>query len=148
MISDEQQIANLVYRYAELIDTGDYEGLGALFEHAVVTTDASDDVRQGAAAMTAQMTQWTKKHPDGTPRTRHVTSNLIVDVDGDTATCRSYYTVFQQTDKIPLQPIISGRYHDEFRRIDGRWWFTKRHYINELFGNLSDHLLLDIPAQG
>jgi hypothetical protein len=54
--------------------------------------------------------------------------------------------VFQQTEKIPLQPIISGRYHDEFARVDGAWRFATRHYINELFGNLSDHLLLSIPA--
>jgi 3-phenylpropionate/cinnamic acid dioxygenase small subunit len=147
MVSDEQQIANLVYRYAEFIDLGDYDGLGSLFEHAVVTTDASDDVRHGAEAMTQQMTEWTKKHANGTPRTRHVTSNLIIEVEGDAATCRSYYTVFQQTEKVPLQPIISGRYHDEFQRLDGVWCFTKRHYINELFGNLSDHLLLDVPPQ-
>ena len=146
MVSDEQQIRNLVYRYAEYIDTGDYEGLGALFEHAEVTSDANDEVKRGTADMVDQMTTWTKKHPDGTPRTRHVTSNLIIEIEGDRATCRSYYTVFQQTDKIPLQPIISGRYHDAFERVDGAWRFTKRHYINELFGNLSDHLLLSIPA--
>ena len=40
-----------------------------------------------------------------------------------------------------MQPIIAGRYHDEFAVIDDVWTFTKRHYINELFGNLSQHLL-------
>ena len=30
-MNDEAAIANLVFRYAELIDSGDYDGIGALF---------------------------------------------------------------------------------------------------------------------
>ncbi|HEV8298200.1 MAG TPA: nuclear transport factor 2 family protein [Acidimicrobiales bacterium] len=136
-------ISNLVYRYAELLDLGQFEAVGKLFEHATITTDMSDEVRVGSAAMTAQFTEWTRRYEDGTPRTRHMTTNLIIELgdDGTTAKARSYYTVFQQTDELPLQPIISGRYHDEFAVIDGAWAFTKRHYINELFGDLSAHLL-------
>jgi 3-phenylpropionate/cinnamic acid dioxygenase small subunit len=136
-------ISNLVYRYAELIDLGQFDALGELFRHAVITTDMSDEVRQGAEAMASQMHEWTRRYPDGTPRTKHMTTNLIIELgaDGTTARARSYYMVFQQTDALPLQPIIGGRYHDEFAIIDGEWAFTKRHYINELFGDLSAHLL-------
>ena len=62
---------------------------------------------------------------------------------GARATCRSYYTVFQQTDEVPLQPIVAGRYHDEFARaVD--WRFTRRHMIVDLVGDLSKHLLFDL----
>jgi hypothetical protein len=140
-------ISNLILRYAELMDLGDFAGVGALFEHAGVTTDLSPEVRFGAALMQEQMETWTRRYSDnGTPHTKHVTTNLIIEIadDAQTAKSRCYYTVFQQTPELALQPIIAGRYHDEFAIIDGQWAFTKRHYINELFGNLSQHLLQQI----
>ena len=63
---------------------------------------------------------------------------------GETARTRSYFTVFMQTDTLALQPIIAGRYHDEFRKIDGVWCFTRRHMITDLVGDLSEHLLLSL----
>ena len=34
MVSSETQITNLLYRYAEYIDSGDFAGAASLFEHA------------------------------------------------------------------------------------------------------------------
>jgi hypothetical protein len=71
---------------------------------------------------------------------------VAVDEEGGTATCRSYYTVFQQTDDLPLQPVVSGRYHDRFRRIDGEWWFAERDYtLLDMIGDVSQHLKMDVP---
>jgi hypothetical protein len=58
-----------------------------------------------------------------------VITNLLIEVDETrgTATCRSNYTVLQQTDTLALQPIVAGRYRDEFTRIDHEWRFTRRH---------------------
>ena len=33
-MSPETEIANLLYRYAEFMDSGDFAGAAALFEHA------------------------------------------------------------------------------------------------------------------
>ena len=82
-------------------------------------------------------------YPDGTPRTKHVVTNPIIEVDDDatTATCRSYYTVLQQTDGFPLQVIVTGRYHDRFERFDGRWRFAYRDYsLIDAVGDVSHHL--------
>ena len=38
-VPDAIAITNLLYRYAELIDAGDYEGIGEHLAHAVITTD-------------------------------------------------------------------------------------------------------------
>jgi hypothetical protein len=82
-------------------------------------------------------------HDDGTPRTRHLVATPILEVDegADSATCRSTYTVFQQVADGPLQPIISGRYHDRFERVDGTWRFAERTYAVDLVGDVSDHML-------
>jgi 3-phenylpropionate/cinnamic acid dioxygenase small subunit len=81
-------------------------------------------------------------HEDGTPSTKHVISNVTVDVEdgGDTAAARSYFTVLQARPDLPLQPIIAGRYHDRFERVDGAWRFAERLIITDLIGDLSQHL--------
>ncbi|MCY1459320.1 hypothetical protein D9M71_767860 [compost metagenome] len=54
---------------------------------------------------------------------------------------RSCYTVLQATDTLPLQPIASGRYFDEFERMDGVWRFSFRDYSHlDMMGDLSAHL--------
>ncbi len=65
---------------------------------------------------------------------------IAVDEAAGTATCRSYFTVYQQTADLPLQCIIAGRYHDDFRRIDGVWWFGDRVVFPDLLGDLSSHV--------
>jgi hypothetical protein len=51
-------------------------------------------------------------YDDGTPRTHHVTTNVIVDVVelAGTVTARSSVTVLQAVSDLPLQPIAAGRY--------------------------------------
>jgi hypothetical protein len=86
---------------------------------------------------------------DGTPKTKHVTTNLIIDADTDegTATCRSYFTVLQAVPgSLGLQPIVAGRYRDRFARVDGSWRFAARHMIVDLVGDVSQHLLIEIPG--
>jgi hypothetical protein len=45
---DIQAIKDLVYSYAELLDTGDIEGLGLLFAEATLRTDGASEDLQGA----------------------------------------------------------------------------------------------------
>ena len=83
------------------------------------------------------------------PRTKHVTTNVIVEFQSDdAATARSYYTVLQQVGDTPLQVIIAGRYHDEFERVDGTWRFCERDYtLVDLVGDLSRHLRMEVPQR-
>jgi hypothetical protein len=56
------------------------------------------------------------------------------------ATSRSQYIVFQATDELPLQVIATGRYHDRFEYVDGRWRFAYRDYtLFDLRGDTSKH---------
>jgi hypothetical protein len=56
------------------------------------------------------------------------------------------YTVFQQTETLPLQAIIAGRYHDRFERLEHGWAFTERRFFVDLVGDLSQHLTFDLPG--
>ena len=137
------QIANLVYRYAELIDNGDFAGIGTLFADATIET-GEGVVYTGSDEIREMYEQWTRRYPDnGTPHTRHVTTNPIIEVEEEagSATCRSYVVVFQSTDRLTLQPVITNRYHDTFVRVDDTWQFDHRLMIDFYSGDLSQHLL-------
>jgi len=140
-------IENLLYAYAERIDAGDLEGVADLFANGRITASADESAPQsfeGRAAVLGMYQASTRIYEDnGTPHTKHVTTNAIIEVDegADAASARSYYTVMQQTEALPLQPIIAGRYHDTFKRIDGTWWFDTRIMFVDLMGDLSQHLL-------
>jgi len=138
-------IENLLYSYANAIDAGDFEAIGALFEHGVFALDDGTPYVRGAAEITAFYTSHTRKYEDGAPRTHHVTTNPLVEIgaDGTTAVCRSRFTVFQQTELVNLQPIIAGHYTDSFECVDGNWRFTERRMRPTLYGDLSQHLLIE-----
>jgi 3-phenylpropionate/cinnamic acid dioxygenase small subunit len=145
-VSDNcRAIENLVYAYAERIDDGDLAGVAELFRNGRIRA-APDVVFEGTDQVKGMFQMATRLHEDGTPRTRHVTTNVAVEVDADagTATARSYFTVFQQTDELPLQPIVAGRYHDTFHRVNGNWCFDTREMFIDLTGDLSHHLLFEL----
>src|SRR5262245_6957637 len=149
MADAARSIENLLYTYAERIDAGDYEGLADLFAHGRILPAPDADPKHaivGRDAVLALYRATTRLYPDGTPHTRHVTTNAIVEVDegARTGSARSCYMVFQRLDDFPLQPIISGRYRDTFRCIDGRWWFDTRIMIVDQVGDLSRHLLFKL----
>ncbi len=140
-------VTRLLFAYAERVDLGDFAGVAQLFEHATYRAVNGDQigVRTGSAEVQQQFEQLTMRHEDGTPSTKHVITNVVVDVDeaAGTASSKSYFTVLQARPTLPLQVIIAGRYHDEFALADGEWRFTDRLIICDLIGDLSQHLSVD-----
>jgi len=134
-------IGALVAAYAERVDGGDLAGVAALFEDATYRSAQGGSYR-GRAAVLDVLQRKVILHADGTPRTKHVTTNLVIDGDeaAGTAAARSYFTVLQATARLPLQPIVAGRYHDRFVRGAGGWRFADRLILMDLVGDLSEHL--------
>ena len=142
-----RQIENLIYSYAERIDGGDLAGVAELFRDGEIRAPAQSSVTRGYDEVLAMYQASTRLYDNGTPLTRHLTHNLIIELaeDGNSATTRSSYTVLQATPELALQPIIIGRYHDSFKQQDGSWYFSVREMYVDLLGDLSAHLLFD-PA--
>jgi len=139
-VADKLAITELLYRYAELIDAGDFDGVGELLGRGTFMGVA------GAAPIGALFAQTTRRFPDhaNTPRTRHLVLNPIVELDGDIARARSTFCVVQQTDTVALQPIVVGRYADTFARDADGWHFTERLVDVQMVGDVSDHLNITI----
>lgn len=141
MLSDERQILNLLHLYCELQDAADFEAVSELFRHSGYRVKGGKSLF-GYDEVRALKSQHDKVHEDGTLRTKHVTTNTILelDPDGRTARTRSYFTVYQGTTALPLQCVIAGRYHDTFEKVDGAWRFKDRYILGDLQGDLSHHL--------
>lgn len=140
LVGDRDEISALVYRYAELLDGGDLDGVTDMFADATWRSAATGAVlttREEVRAVYENVILY-----DGVPRTRHLMDNLIIDlVDGaDEASGRCYYTVLQGGEPgTPIAPILSGRYFDRYRRGPNGWQFADREFHINLVGDLSRH---------
>jgi 3-phenylpropionate/cinnamic acid dioxygenase small subunit len=142
-----EEIARLVFSYAEGVDLGDFEAVSELFSHATyraVLPDGGVSTFTGRDEVLACFQGMVITY-DGIPSTKHVTTNLSVDVDegSDGATARSYFSVLQARPDLELQVIVAGRYHDSFERREGRWRFADRLIHTDLVGDVSHHLKLN-----
>ncbi len=145
MSDSAQAITNLVYTYAELLDAGDLDGVAALFTHGRicgVENGPPETVFAGPERVRQMYDMATRIYEDGTPKTKHNTSNvqLYIDDDAGTARGKAYYAVTQATPDLPLQIIVTGHYHDTFHRVDGQWWFDSRTMFVDQVGDVSQHL--------
>jgi hypothetical protein len=136
------EITNLLYRYNENIDQGNLAGAAGMFKDAKLKLRGYDELQDGTAVL-PMLQKFVIIYPDGTPKTKHIVTNPIIEIDekAGTANTRSQYTVFQATEAIPMQVIAAGSYHDSFERIDGQWRFSYRDYtLFNMAGNISGHL--------
>ncbi len=138
-------IQDVMHRYAECVDLARFTELGALFRHGSIHAEGEDPIR-GMESVRRFYAATNKIHADGTLRTRHLSSNPIIEVDtsGSKATARSYFVVLQATDELPLQPIVAGRYHDRFHVVEDTWCFAERVVLVDQIGEMSDHLSFDL----
>ena len=145
-MSDQVAISNLIYEYARLIDLGDFAGIGDLFQRGKIIFKDSEQITEisGSKEIKELYEKTTRRYDDGTPRTHHATTNITLDIDSNFAYTFSYFTVFQQLENLPLQPIIAGSYEDTFRFEDNEWHFQIREIKVSLVGDISQHLLIPL----
>jgi uncharacterized protein (TIGR02246 family) len=137
---DVEAIRALIHEYAELIDAGDLDAVAALFTDGTWSSPGRGAPLRGAEQVLRAYDGVILY--DGIPSTKHVISNVTIDITGDgaEATARSYFTVLQARPDFPLQPVIAGRYHDRFECVEGQWRFADRQIVPDLIGDLSRHL--------
>ena len=59
------------------------------------------------------------------PKRVHLTTNIVIDMHGESATVRSNWALIQNS---PNGPVIGsgGGYADVLVKVDGRWFFKRR----------------------
>ena len=126
MADDVVALQQVVFDVARCSDMARVDLMMASFaEHAVLDLGARQ-VR-GRDAIAEYFSGG--KPPDGDrERTKHVISNVLVEVDagGERASSTSYFQVLRS-----FGLAVWGRYHDRFERTDGRWLIVERRVVSD-----------------
>jgi hypothetical protein len=142
-MSDRDDIAALVHRYASLLDSGRISDVVELFSRATWRSAAKGSP---VVTLTTEEVKATYDcvilYDDGTPRTHHLITNLTIDMTegADEAAGECYFTVLQGVEPgDPLETVLSGRYTDRYRKDEQGWYFADRVFHADLIGDQSRH---------
>lgn len=145
-----EAIRRIILEYPFAADQGDLEAVGRLYEGTKVRVFDSFGVEHdagwpsggSAGDIARHYGEVVRFYDNGTPNAQHLITNIDVRLDesGQTASARSYFTVIQATESLPLQVVIAGRYEDRFALKKGEWRLTDRDEYLNLMGDLSQHI--------
>jgi hypothetical protein len=128
-VEDRLDIQDLMARYSRAIDFGRWDEMPGFF-----TEDCTLDF--GKLMGSHRGRDAVRKFADtlkGTGLTmRHYVTNCMIEGADDRATATTYVLAF--TGSIGSLMPTTGRYEDELRRIDGRWYLHVRRGIIEMPG--------------
>jgi hypothetical protein len=116
--ADRAELADLVARQGLWLDERDFANAAAIFtSDAVVRTQGGES--RGLEALTEQA----RRSHQPYAATQHVTSNLLIEIDGDRAVLRAnLIAVFVDASTAPRPAVVIGeRYRFEARRTPAGW---------------------------
>jgi len=120
-IEDRLAIQDLYAEYNHAIDYGEAKVFGECF-----TEDGSLDTGHGEPTVGPEaLAAFVPVVNEMMPGMRHSISNLIVEGDGDAATGRAYLWSYR-AGAAGNEVILTGRYTDTLRKVDGSWKFAVR----------------------
>jgi len=118
-LADRAELADLVARHSLWIDEGRYDESGRLF-----TEDVAVKSLRGQARGIAALIEVVRSRHDEYVRTLHNKSNLVIEVEGETATVRAHdIAVFVIDDKTEAVAASIHRYGA--RRTEDGWRFDR-----------------------
>ena len=142
--ADRAAIIDLQHRYVLAMDYFDADGYAEVFAEDGVL-DWAGGVVEGRETIREFMSSGTydlrtmgfqpAQTPDGRewPSTvRHLISNQVIVVEGDTAKAVTYWMNYaNNADRSEIQWLSFGAWEDEYVKIDGEWFFTLHRISNE-----------------
>lgn len=128
---DERLIIRRLHTYSHTIDAPNREGWLDCFTHDGTFRASGTGPGQPEFKVTGRdaLTTFIIKHgrrPEGL-HLQHLMFQPLVDVNGDTATCRAYFLVLSGESGGPTVVRMFGHYADRLLRCpDGEWRFVER----------------------
>ncbi|MFC4605549.1 nuclear transport factor 2 family protein [Rhodococcus kronopolitis] len=119
----ERAIHRTLIRIARAMDERDWTALDDL-----VLAEATADLGAGNLTGLAAIVTSIRSFLDDCGPSQHLLGNVLIDVDGDTATSRAYVSDLHvgtgEAAHLTFQTL--GDYHDEWARRGGRWLLRRR----------------------
>lgn len=125
-ISAHLEIHQILYRYCRGVDRGERETIKSVYHPGAIDQHGAFE---GTGDQFAEfIVKIMDKYPGGIGQ-HHVT-NILIELDGDTARVESYFFALQPAASPGVKIIpASGRYLDRFERRDGAWKIAHRQVV-------------------
>ncbi len=123
---DQQQISRLLYLYAEMVDHREWKKMDQIFALEATIDYTSTG---GQAGPFRETLAWLDRALESWPLNLHVVSNVLIEVDGDTATSRCYFHAPMGRNTADGDQFVinnSGRYLDRLVRTADGWRIVER----------------------
>jgi hypothetical protein len=117
---DEAEIHRLLARYCHCCDDGEFGSLSELFLEG-----GSFVFAEWAPTGRDALRRWFESSQPPERRGKHLTSNVVVTLQGDEASAISDFVFLARSDG-QFSPRLAGRYLDDLRYDDGQWRFARR----------------------
>jgi 3-phenylpropionate/cinnamic acid dioxygenase small subunit len=127
VLSDREQISDVLIRYATGIDTKDWELFRTCFTDDVHADYGDIGLWHGVD----EITEWMAATHRDMPSTRHMISNIAVTVDGSRATATSYVHAVLVVSAMAATSVDAvGGYSDELVRTSDGWRIAARTFTS------------------
>jgi len=136
LLSDYEQIKNLMAKYCLVTDRGSGADMAAFFwDDAVVNFNGREN--QGVDAITRGFDSWIEKLRAPVEGLRHILHTPLIEIDGNQATAEAYYDADGHSMKKGKLIQLRGLYKDEFEKRDGEWRFKRKEV--QIWRSIQDH---------
>jgi hypothetical protein len=129
-LAAKQEITEALHRYARAVDRLDRDLMESLWHEGA--TVAYDNLFKGTAIDSIEWI-W-RAHEDKTKRSVHCVTNVLIEVNGDTAAseCYMFTTLRDQVGGKLVDFMSWGRYVDHWSYRDDRWRIDRRVYVTDI----------------
>ena len=133
---NRSRIENLIARYTFALDFKDADAYASTFSENGIL-DSGIGIKKGREEIKSVIALMNGFNGNAEVR-RHIISNIVLKIEGDKAVGRAYWHSVKM-DKVSGAPafISFGHYEDEYVKVNGEWFFSKRKIYNEKRPNRS-----------
>ena len=134
VLEAKDEIRELMARYAQALDACRFADVAACF-----APDGEWTTNYGAARGRAEIEAFIRGivpvKGEG-PQRKHYITNIIIRVDGDTASAVSDYLIIRESEN-GLIPVMGGTYKDQFRKTPDGWRFSRKELVHDIKGDMA-----------
>jgi hypothetical protein len=126
-IAAHLEIQQILYRYCRGVDRGDRDLLASVYHPGAI------DSHGAFKGPGSEFADFLTELMDGIPETgQHHITNMLIDLDGDSARVESYFLALHPGDG--GRTLVGGRYLDRFEKRGGAWKIAERTVVIDAAG--------------
>ncbi|HVX21701.1 MAG TPA: nuclear transport factor 2 family protein [Acidimicrobiales bacterium] len=143
LLSSQREIEQMIFQVGHALEAGDFQRVGDIMGDATMGADMiGRKAFKGTDEIRDQYDRTNIVYPDRGRASKELYTNIVFDFDLDNtrATSVTSYTVAHQPPDEVFELIVSGRYEDEWRRVDGKWTWVDRYIVVQYKNSLDRHM--------